>query len=97
MRYWSYLEEYKNYRSKILKSVDKTLKSGNLFFGKELLKFEKNFIKANKLRYGVAVGSGTDALLLALRALNINKIGYASLNSGPQIANIQSPKVINVK
>ena len=71
MRYWSYLEEYKNYRSKILKSVDKTLKSGNLFFGKELLKFEKNFIKANKLRYGVAVGSGTDALLLALRALNI--------------------------
>ena len=40
IKYWSYLDEYKKYRSKILKSIDKTLKSGTLFFGKELNKFE---------------------------------------------------------
>ena len=45
MKYWSYLQEYKKYRSKILKTIDLTLKSGNLFFGKELKKFERQFIK----------------------------------------------------
>ncbi len=71
IKYWSYLDEYKKYRSKILKSIDNTLKSGTLFFGKELNKFENSFKKANNLKYGIAVGSGTDAILIALKALNI--------------------------
>jgi len=68
---WSYAEEYKKNRSKILKTIDKTLASGNLFFGKQLDIFEKNFIKQNKAKYGAAVGSGTDALIIALKALGI--------------------------
>ena len=47
--------------------------SGNLFFGNQLKKFENSFIKQNKSRYGVAVGSGTDALIIALKALGIGK------------------------
>ena len=70
---WSYIEEYKDLRKKILKSIDKSLKSGQIFFGKELEKFEKNFIKLNKLKYGIAVGSGTDAIYIALLALGIGK------------------------
>ena len=70
---WSYIEEYKDLRKKILKSIDKSLKSGQIFFGKELEIFEKNFIKANKLKYGIAVGSGTDAIYIALLALGIGK------------------------
>ena len=68
---WSYIEEYKGLRKKILKSIDRTLKSGQIFFGKELQKFEKRFIKENNLKYGVAVGSGTDALYIALLGLGI--------------------------
>ena len=68
---WSYTEEYKNLRKKILNSIDKTLNSGELFFGKQLNKFEKNFLKYNKLKFGVAVGSGTEALLIALKTLGI--------------------------
>ena len=30
---WSYIEEYKDLRKKILKSIDRTLKSGQIFFG----------------------------------------------------------------
>tara|TARA_B100000029_G_scaffold127431_2_gene121092 strand:+ start:5900 stop:7033 length:1134 start_codon:yes stop_codon:yes gene_type:complete len=71
IKYWSYLKEYKKYRLKILKKIDLALKSGNLFFGNELKKFEKKFIKIHNFKYGVAVGSGTDALLLALKSLNI--------------------------
>ena len=68
---WSYIREYKNNRRKILNSIDKTLKSGNLFFGNQLHKFEKNFLKNNKSKYGLAVGSGTDALIISLKALGI--------------------------
>ena len=32
---WSYTEEYKNLRKKILNSIDKTLNSGELFFGNQ--------------------------------------------------------------
>jgi|TARA_B110000116_G_C16778481_1_gene557029 aminotransferase EvaB len=70
---WSFAEEYKNSRKKILKSIDKTLKSDTLFFGKQLHKFEKNFLKLNKFKYGIAVGSGTDALIIALKAFNIGE------------------------
>ena len=71
MKTWSYLEEYKDYRKKILNSIDRTLKSGELFFGKQLDSFEKRFLKINKFKYGIAVGSGTDALIIALKTLNI--------------------------
>lgn len=43
------------------------------FFGDELRKFEKEFLKQNKSKYGVAVANGTDALYLSLKALNIEK------------------------
>ena len=44
---WSFAEEYKYFRKKILNSIDKTLKSGELFFGKQLEQFEKNFLKVD--------------------------------------------------
>ena len=69
---WDYQNEYKFLKKKILTAIDKSLRSGNLFFGNELKKFEKNFLKINKSRYGLAVASGTDALYLSLKALNIN-------------------------
>jgi len=71
IRSWSYREEYKDLRKQILKSIDKSINSGKIFFGDELEKFEKNFLKKNNLKYGVAVGSGTDALYLALLSLGI--------------------------
>ena len=70
---WEYKNEYKLLRSKILKSIDKVLKSGNLFFGNELAQFEKTFLRVNNSKYGVAVASGTDAIYLSLRALNIGQ------------------------
>jgi aminotransferase EvaB len=68
---WDYQNEYKFLKKDIFKSIDRVLKSGNLFFGNELIKFEKNFLKTNNSRYGVAVASGTDAIYLSLKALGI--------------------------
>ena len=73
INFWTYKKEYQKYRKKIISKIDKTLSKGSIFFGDELKKFEKNFLKNNKSRYGIAVGSGTDALLISLIALDIKK------------------------
>ena len=69
--FWNYKKEYKILRKNILKSIDKTLMSGNIFFGNELNKFENNFNRLNKSKYGLVVGSGTEALYIALKSFGV--------------------------
>ena len=45
IKFWSYKKEYTKYKKNLLKIINKSMKSGVIFFGKELEKFEKNFIK----------------------------------------------------
>ena len=73
IKFWSYKRELNRYKGKLNSQINKSLKSGNIFFGEQLSSFEKKFIKKNKSKYGIAVGSGTDALLIALTALGIKK------------------------
>jgi len=73
IKFWSYKKEYYKLKKEILFKVDKNLSKGDIFFGNELINFEKNFIKKYKSDYGIAVGSGTDALLISLKALNLKK------------------------
>jgi len=87
---WSYKEEYKLIRKKILKTIDKTLSSGNIFFGKEIQQFERNFSKYNNFKYGVAVGSGTDALHISLLALGIGHGDEVITVSNTAIATISA-------
>ena len=47
------------------------LESGWYVLGPEVVKFEKDFAAFQRAKFGVGVGSGTDALILALRALGI--------------------------
>ena len=94
---WSYIEEYKVLRKKILKSIDVTLKSGQIFFGKEQQKLEKQFIKENNLKYGVAVGSGTDALYIALLGLGIKQGDEIITVSNTAIPTISAIKTCGAK
>ena len=71
IKFWSYDKEYKKEKRNILSNIEKTISKGNIFFGDQLNNFEKNFIKKYKAKYGIAVGSGTDALLIALKTLNL--------------------------
>ena len=70
---WTYVKEYKELRKNLLFSIDRNIKSAQIFFGKELIKFEKQFIKSNNLKYGIAVGSCTEAIYISLVALGIGK------------------------
>ena len=101
--FWSYKREYKKSNKKILKKIDQVLLKGNIFFGSELKKFEKNFLLKYSSKYGIAVGSGTDALYISLKALNIkngDEVITAANTAIPTISAIVNagakPKLVDV-
>lgn len=64
--------EYSFLKKKINKKIVSVLDSNNYVLGKEVEKFEINFSKINKSKYCVGVSSGTDALIIALKALKVS-------------------------
>ena len=70
---WSYEEEYNSIRKQILKEVDKVFSSGQLILGKNVKSLESNFSKYLKLKYGIGVNSGTDAIQIALMSAKIGR------------------------
>ena len=104
INFWSYKDEYKKYRNKFNKFFDQTLKSGQIFFGPNLKDFEYEFLKKYKSKYGVAVGSGTDALLISLMSINIkngDEVITASNTAIPTISAIVNsgarPILVDIK
>jgi dTDP-4-amino-4,6-dideoxygalactose transaminase len=58
-------------RKELLKKIDEILKSGQLTLGKYTREFEEKFAAYIGTKYAVAVNSGTSALEIILRALDI--------------------------
>lgn len=71
VQFWDYRAEYEAERDEILAAVDQVLRSGRLILGDSVAAFEREFAAYCGVRHGVGVGNGTDALTLALRALDI--------------------------
>lgn len=59
------------FKKELLKSVDRVLSHGRFILGPEHDQFEKKVAEFCKVKYVVGVNSGTDALYLALRSLDI--------------------------
>ena len=68
---YSYLKQQFSNCEDLWKNLKKFVSTGDFTLGKELLKFEKNFAKLIGTRYAVGVNSGTDAIKLSLKVLNI--------------------------
>ena len=60
-----------NEKKNISEGVKKILNSGHLTMSKNVFQFEKLFAKYVGTKYAVAVNSGTSALEIPLRALNV--------------------------
>jgi dTDP-4-amino-4,6-dideoxygalactose transaminase len=58
-------------KSELLAAIGKVVDHGQFILGPEVKMFETRFAKLCGSQYAVAVNSGTDALILALRALKI--------------------------
>ena len=68
---YSYLPEQFQHASNLWVKLKKFVKTGDFTLGKPLLKFEKNFASLIGVKYAVGVNSGTDALKLSLKTLNV--------------------------
>ena len=91
--------------NKNIKAIKKIIKKTNFVNGDEVKIFENNFSKFCKVKYSVGCNSGSDAIFMALKALNLKKNSevilpaqtYASTifaviraNLKPVLADIQS-------
>ncbi|MDR4497409.1 MAG: DegT/DnrJ/EryC1/StrS family aminotransferase [Candidatus Scalindua sp.] len=64
-------ERYFLYKKEIDNAIEGVLKRGWFILGKELEKFERDLAKQLQVSYAVGVNSGTDAIFLALKALEV--------------------------
>ena len=62
--------QFKDYK-KILKKIEKVIIDGDFTLGNEVDNFEKNFAKLAGGKYAAGLNSGTDAILLSLKAYDI--------------------------
>ncbi len=70
---YSYLsEEFKN-NNKIFKDWKKLISSTEFTLGKYVEKFEREFAKFIKAKFCISVNNGTDALILCLKSLGVEK------------------------
>jgi dTDP-4-amino-4,6-dideoxygalactose transaminase len=65
--------QYLSYRDDINSAIQRVLDSGWYVLGEEVIRFEKEFAQFNTVSHAVGVGSGTEALHIALRALDIGQ------------------------
>ena len=65
--------QFQEIGSDIEDAVLKVLQGGQYIGGQEIAEFEDNFASLIGVNHAISCNSGTDALILALRALDIGK------------------------
>jgi len=68
---YSYLKQQFSNAPDLWLKLKKFVSTGDFTLGKPLHEFEKNFAKLMKVKYAVGVNSGTDAIKLSLKVLDI--------------------------
>jgi dTDP-4-amino-4,6-dideoxygalactose transaminase len=63
--------QYKPLRAEILAAIERVCDSQRFIMGPEITSLESEMARMLGVRHAIAVSSGTDALLLALMALDI--------------------------
>ena len=65
--------QYESLRDEIDAAIQQTLASGRYIFGPSMTAFEEEFARYTRAADAIAVGSGTDALTIALRAFGVRR------------------------
>lgn len=73
VQFVDFSEQYKIIKNEIDAGLKRVFEAGNFIMGKEAKDFENEFSSYCEAKYGVGVNSGTDALYLALAALDIQE------------------------
>jgi dTDP-4-amino-4,6-dideoxygalactose transaminase len=81
-------KQYISNKKLILQSIKRVLESGNYILGSQVKKLEESFAKYCGVKYAIGVKNGTDALILALKSLNIKKDDEVITTSHTALATI---------
>lgn len=65
--------QYNPIKKQILNNVEKIIDSTNFIMGENVKEFEKEFSEYIGVKHSISVGNGTDALVIALKALQIKE------------------------
>ena len=65
--------QYLSYRDDINSAIQRVLDSNWYILGEEVAEFEKEFAQFNAVSHAIGVGSGTEALHIALRAVDVGE------------------------
>src|SRR5258708_5350668 len=63
--------QYASFKAEALAAIEKVCASQGFILGPEVTRLEKDVAAYSQCQFGIGVSSGTDALLLALMALDI--------------------------
>lgn len=66
-------KSYKKIKMEVLRGIKRVLKDGDYILRDDVAVFESRFAKCLGVKYAIGVASGTDALLLSLKALGVGK------------------------
>ena len=64
--------QFKNIKKEIDFAINSVLENQSFVMGKSVSNFESAFAQFSKVNHAIGVGNGTDALIIALRALGIS-------------------------
>ena len=89
--------QYKTIKGDILAAIEGVLEDMHLFLGPQAQAFEREFADYCDCGYGVGVSSGTDALILALRACGVGEGDEVITVSNTFIATIEAIALVGAK
>lgn len=89
--------QYQTIKGDILAAIESVLEDMHLFLGPQMQAFEREFADYCDCGYGVGVSSGTDALVLALRACEIGEGDEVITVSNTFIATIEAIALVGAK
>ncbi len=71
VEFYGHVRQYRNHQKEIDANLQQVLLSGQYVMGPMLKRFEEELARYHGLKYAIGVGNGTDAIWLALMALDI--------------------------
>jgi len=89
IRFFNPSREFKLHEKEYTKEWKRVRRNGSLILREELESFEKNFAKFVGVKYAIGCNSGTDALLVALKALGVGPGDKILVPSHTFVATVQ--------
>lgn len=89
--------QYQSLKPEIMAAFAEVLESMHLFLGPKTRAFEQQFAEYCACRYGIGVSSGTEALVLALRACDIGAGDEVITVSNTFIATVEAIALVGAR